>query len=337
MLNVVDDMRAALAADSREAAYAHCADIQRAHIDVSRRAPYRQIAAVLAVIYAALIIAGGILVRLLSRRRPSSLERSLAEAYCAVPEMILHKSIELTALVDHDYEGRGLDLGCGDGIVGGLLANEAGLDDLHGVDISAVDEAGLLSRGYQGYRVSDIQALPYDEATFDYVVSVCVIEHVPDLQAVLAEAARVLRPGGRFYFTTPSPAYAESLMFYRLLRAVGLTRRAGAFLDFRDIMAMHYHYLTPEGWNKALIEAGFSDIRTDPIFSRRQLLAYDVLNIQAYFLKFYFYERLAALVHASKTFRRVMVWGAVELCSFLARRRVTPENATHYSIACIRT
>jgi SAM-dependent methyltransferase len=46
---------------------------------------------------------------------------------------------------------------------------------------------------------TDAAALPFDDASFDHVFSVATFEHVPDLPRVLAEAHRVLAPGGLLY------------------------------------------------------------------------------------------------------------------------------------------
>jgi 2-polyprenyl-6-hydroxyphenyl methylase / 3-demethylubiquinone-9 3-methyltransferase len=46
------------------------------------------------------------------------------------------------------------------------------------------------------------EALPYDDAIFDAVVCVDVLEHVGDLNMVLEQVARTLRPGGLFLFDT---------------------------------------------------------------------------------------------------------------------------------------
>jgi 2-polyprenyl-6-hydroxyphenyl methylase/3-demethylubiquinone-9 3-methyltransferase len=53
-----------------------------------------------------------------------------------------------------------------------------------------------------GYDVGVGEALPYDSAAFDAVVCVDVLEHVTDLNKVMAEVARTLRPGGLFLFDT---------------------------------------------------------------------------------------------------------------------------------------
>jgi SAM-dependent methyltransferase len=49
----------------------------------------------------------------------------------------------------------------------------------------------------------DAAALPFDDASFDTVVSFQVLEHVPEPREVLAEMHRVLRPGGTLFVTTP--------------------------------------------------------------------------------------------------------------------------------------
>jgi SAM-dependent methyltransferase len=52
------------------------------------------------------------------------------------------------------------------------------------------------------FAVADIQALPFADASFDCVIANHMLYHVPDLDKGLSEAARVLRPGGRFYAAT---------------------------------------------------------------------------------------------------------------------------------------
>ena len=53
-----------------------------------------------------------------------------------------------------------------------------------------------------GYDVGVGESLPYNTASFDAVVCVDVLEHVADLNKVLSEVARTLRPGGMFLFDT---------------------------------------------------------------------------------------------------------------------------------------
>jgi len=57
--------------------------------------------------------------------------------------------------------------------------------------------------GPAGSRCEDITRLTFADASLDLIVSSDVLEHVPDLEAALAETARVLRPGGLHLFTVP--------------------------------------------------------------------------------------------------------------------------------------
>ncbi|HEX5713704.1 MAG TPA: class I SAM-dependent methyltransferase [Solirubrobacterales bacterium] len=92
--------------------------------------------------------------------------------------------------------GRVLDLGCGVGHSYELLTprQSVGLD---------LDPAALTGQERET-RVGDMRALPFAPASFDSVLAVQSLEHVPDPERVLAEAHRVLAPGGVAIFVTPN-------------------------------------------------------------------------------------------------------------------------------------
>src|SRR3954470_11173820 len=91
-----------------------------------------------------------------------------------------------------------LDVGCG----GGLLAPHLPSGYRHvGVDVSATALAIASAYGVEGV-LADAAALPFRDGFFDVVVAGEVLEHVPDLDAVVAEATRVLKPGGLFLCDT---------------------------------------------------------------------------------------------------------------------------------------
>lgn len=67
-------------------------------------------------------------------------------------------------------------------------------------------EPGALWNGFQGHpdiRNEDFMRLSFPDSGFDFVLSLDVLEHVPDDLAAFREAVRVLRPGGTFLFTAP--------------------------------------------------------------------------------------------------------------------------------------
>lgn len=54
-----------------------------------------------------------------------------------------------------------------------------------------------------GLRNEDATRLTFPDASFDFTMSFECLEHIPDYLAAFREARRILRPGGRFYFTAP--------------------------------------------------------------------------------------------------------------------------------------
>src|SRR6056297_1139617 len=105
-----------------------------------------------------------------------------------------------------DWSGKQvLDLGCAGGFMSEAIAQR-------GAQVTGIDpakEAIAAGRSHAAQSGLDIrydtgvgEALPYDDAAFDAVVCVDVLEHVSDLQQVLREVARVLKPGGLFLFDT---------------------------------------------------------------------------------------------------------------------------------------
>jgi SAM-dependent methyltransferase len=97
-----------------------------------------------------------------------------------------------------------LEVGCGLGFFASRLARRF---SVVGLDISL--EALSFARQRWGFRSlirGDAEFLPYLSETFDVVIALDVIEHLAQPEAFLAEAARVLHPGGVLVLTTPNPA-----------------------------------------------------------------------------------------------------------------------------------
>lgn len=98
-----------------------------------------------------------------------------------------------------------LDLGCAGGFMSEALAQRGarvtGIDPAQEAIAAAKTHATATGLNIR-YDVGVGEALPYADESFDHVVCVDVLEHVHDLTKVLAEIARVLRPGGLFFFDT---------------------------------------------------------------------------------------------------------------------------------------
>jgi SAM-dependent methyltransferase len=106
---------------------------------------------------------------------------------------------------DFGAEADVLEVGCGNG----LMWRE-NLDRIPGgwritlTDLSAgmVEEARRALGNRAAYAVADVQALPFEDASFDAVIANHMLFHVPDRARAFGEIARVLRSGGQFRATT---------------------------------------------------------------------------------------------------------------------------------------
>jgi SAM-dependent methyltransferase len=94
-----------------------------------------------------------------------------------------------------------LDLGCGEGRVGSALADRG--HTIVGVDSSP----GMveLARERHEAHVADAAELPFEDASFDLVISYMSLMNFDDPEAAVAEAARLLEPGGRLCVATLHP------------------------------------------------------------------------------------------------------------------------------------
>jgi 2-polyprenyl-6-hydroxyphenyl methylase/3-demethylubiquinone-9 3-methyltransferase len=114
-----------------------------------------------------------------------------------------------------------LDVGCG----GGLLAEEfARLGcAVTGVDpseesLASAREHAAHQRLAIGYRKAGGEALPFAAASFDVVYCCDVLEHVNDLRQVIAETARVLKPGGVYLYDTINRTPRSWVLVIKLLQ-----------------------------------------------------------------------------------------------------------------------
>jgi ubiquinone/menaquinone biosynthesis C-methylase UbiE len=104
----------------------------------------------------------------------------------------------------------GLDVGCGEGHNTRLVAQRSAR--VEAIDISpyfvaaAMEEERREPLGIR-YQVASAVELPFRDASFDFVVSTMALMDVPEHDRALAEAHRVLKPGGFFQFSMTHPCF----------------------------------------------------------------------------------------------------------------------------------
>jgi SAM-dependent methyltransferase len=109
-----------------------------------------------------------------------------------------------------------LDLACGTGAVAELAA--AAGADVVGVDLApGLIEQAKRRAEEQGleidYRVGDVEALEFEDASFDRVASTCGVMFAPDHAAIARELARVTRPQGRIALACWTPESGLARLF----------------------------------------------------------------------------------------------------------------------------
>ncbi len=142
------------------------------------------------------------------------------------------------------HVGDALDLGCGDGRLSALL--DAGHLTLADVSDVALQLAARRLPAAQVVALEPDAALPLPDNAFDLVLCTETIEHVRDVQLLLSEARRVLRPGGRLALTTPAHS-----------RLTGLDVLARGFERHFPPLSPHLRFLTRRSLGALLDDLGF--------------------------------------------------------------------------------
>lgn len=123
--------------------------------------------------------------------------------------------------------GRALDIGCGAGFISEELARSGftatGLDPSTVAIEAARSHAAAAGLAIE-YVVGTGEALPFADSSFDLAFCCDVLEHVSDLDRVVSETARVLRPGGVYLFDTINRTRRSRLLAIKAMQEWRWTR-----------------------------------------------------------------------------------------------------------------
>ncbi|CAG0982284.1 demethylmenaquinone methyltransferase / 2-methoxy-6-polyprenyl-1,4-benzoquinol methylase [Anaerolineae bacterium] len=129
-------------------------------------------------------------------------------------------------------DGDVLDIGCG---AGNMIHHLARYGRVKGVEVDARPVAMAQARGYDVRQGDATRGIPFPDASFDLVTALDVIEHVDKDEAILREAARVLRPRGVLAISTPAFQWLWS---------------------YNDVLNGHKHRYTPRELRERVKRAG---------------------------------------------------------------------------------
>jgi ubiquinone/menaquinone biosynthesis C-methylase UbiE len=173
------------------------------------------------------------------------------------------------ALRDVPPGARVLDLACGYGFFSeptltGLGLRVIGLDLRH-------DRLRVARRRscFADVVQADATRLPFRAQSFDVITCNSAIEHFPDLQPIVAELRRVVRPAGRVVITTVTDRYLENCAWFHYLSVLRLHRLAALYRGLIKHGQAVNHAYDRESWLRLFRTAGLEPTTVRYYFSRK--------------------------------------------------------------------
>jgi SAM-dependent methyltransferase len=154
-----------------------------------------------------------------------------------VDEPVMHQ------IIDAFPPGEALDAACGTGRYAGYLAGRG--HQVTGIDSSPdmLDQARIRVPSGE-FLLGDLHRLPLPDSSVDLVVSGLALSHVPTLAPVMAEFARVLRPGGHLVI---SDAHHEIVLRGSVPHALGPNNEPGLVPSYRHTAGDYVRAAVPAG------------------------------------------------------------------------------------------
>jgi ubiquinone/menaquinone biosynthesis C-methylase UbiE len=168
---------------------------------------------------------------------------------------------------------RVLDFGGGTGAISSALARQ-------GFQMTVCDlSEGMLSAGKELYSSQGIdwvllskewKRLPFADRQFDAVIASSVFEYLDNVEHVLAECGRVLRPRGKLIFSIPNPRHAMRHLEW-ILRSLAILALKIPFIRSLPKIGNYLRYLhvsrsrfSEAQWQKKAARAGFEPVEIPP-------------------------------------------------------------------------
>lgn len=184
-----------------------------------------------------------------------------------------------------------LDIACGQGRYSPFIQDAFPKCQIVGIDVSPVGlklAAQRFSKNY--FATASGESLPLADNTVDMIFSIETLEHVFDVQATIREWGRVLKPGGKIFFTTPC-ANRFSLEWFMMFFTHGLQATPDGIGRFRRDEPGHLRRLTSDHIHQFFTKVGlrvvharfrthlFTTVAHDFLLNRSRRLAYWVASL----------------------------------------------------------
>jgi SAM-dependent methyltransferase len=171
----------------------------------------------------------------------------LEDMYPRVLPLTLWRAWELGLYRTFTLPAPVLDLGCGDGQFFHRIWAKQPVADGIDISVDAVEKAqksGVYRRVFQ----SPASEIPVASQTYQAIFSNCALEHMDHIDRVLAEASRVLVPGGKFLFSVVTDRLVAWSALRPLARALGKPERGDILWESYEAFHHLVNPLSQEEW-----------------------------------------------------------------------------------------
>lgn len=177
--------------------------------------------------------------------------------------LAIWRSLEAQAISKVKLKKPILDIGCGFGEFAGVFFDS--FIEV-GVDISQTDlMMAAQKKKYKKLTLADARNLPFKDNQFNTVLSVSSLEHIKNVDKVLKESFRVLKPNGILVFT------AHSLELNRSLLIPGDREY---WMKIYHQIFKHEINIEKKDWIKMVEKCGFEIVKTQGVISKPQLMLF---------------------------------------------------------------
>lgn len=204
------------------------------------------------------------------------------------PSAILFRAVELRTIFEGtmgvNFSQPSLDLGCGDGKIAEVIFDENftyGVDNGEAKDVQEAVE----SKRYQQIFLESAEKMSLPDKSVNFVFSNCVIEHIPNNEAVLSETSRILNQGGAFVFTVPSNNFPDYLFLTNRLASWGLGFLSRFYKYRRNKMLNQFHCYSVTDWQEKLAKHGFRIVSHRYYMSQDALMLWDKMALEIFLKK----------------------------------------------------
>jgi ubiquinone/menaquinone biosynthesis C-methylase UbiE len=203
----------------------------------------------------------------------------------------LWRSVEAIAYSKINIQGPTLDVGCGFGEFAGVVFDTMEM----GIDINKKElEIAGKGKKYKKVLFADAKRMPFKNNTFENVISVSVLEHIPKVEKTIPEMHRVLKRGGLFVFSVPTDSLSRHLMGTEILERIGQKALAKKYFELHSKAFKHVSLKSKAWWKNKLKENDFE------IIQMHGTISVTLLRLHELFLPFSLPSQIAKLLTGNR-------------------------------------